>query len=114
MIFVGDSGLVGNRMCQVGQRKPLLLQLATIDAARERDWLETDSRNTIDVFNSDPNDVSDLVIVDAFYDCRNKNNLQPGTADVLDGLHLRSEQRLTACTDINVISHAIELQVQRL
>src|SRR5260370_22529324 len=80
----------------------------------EGDRLEADAADAIDVLQSEPDDVADLVIVQAFHDGRDEDDLQPGLPDVLDALQLLLPQRFAARAAVNIVADAIELQVERV
>src|SRR5690349_21094225 len=68
---LGQSRLIGDRVRQVRECEPLLLEFPPIDASREGDWLEADRRDRIDVCEREPNDVTNLMVVYALHDRRN-------------------------------------------
>src|SRR5271157_2846674 len=113
-VQLGDTRLLADAARKISQRESLRQQLVLGDASRERDRLEADPRNRVDVLDRHAHDVADLVIVETLDDRRNEDNLHARRAAVLDDLHLSLEQRLPARAAIHVVSDTIELQVERV
>ncbi len=113
-VHFGYSGLVGNAVRKIGQRKALFLQFLAVDTAGEGDRLEADRRYRIDVLERDADDVSDLVVVDPLHDGGHQADLDAGLAAVFDCPQLGFQQRLPADLEIDVVGHAVKLQVDVL
>ena len=62
------------------QSEALGQQFVFGDASGEGHWLKADAGNGIDILNRHANDVADLVIVQAFYNRRDEDDLETGFA----------------------------------
>src|SRR4051812_2200863 len=82
------------------------------DPAGERYRLEADPAGTFDVLQREADDVADLVIVQALDDGGDEDDLQAGLFDVLDALELLLPQALAAGPPVDVVAHAVELEVE--
>ena len=112
MIRVGHACLVGDAVGQIRLCEALLLQIATIDAAREGHGLEAEAADAIDVINGEPHHVAELMVVHALDDGGHKDNLQAHRAAILNAGQLGFHQALAAGAEIDVVREAVELQVE--
>src|ERR1035441_529971 len=114
LVRVGDAGLLLNGVGEIGKREALGLQFMFSDASGEGNRLEADPTGAIDVLQGQADNVADLVIVEAFDDGGDEDDLEPGALDVLDALELFLPQRLAARAAVDVVADAVELQVKRV
>ena len=112
LVDVADAGLVVDAVRHVRHGEPLGFEFVARDAAREAHRLEADGADHVDVLERQPDDVADLVVVQALDDGRDEADLHAGLAHVLDGLHLLFEQRFAARPHVGVVADAVELKVQ--
>src|ERR1035438_5184447 len=111
-VRVGYAGLLLNGVGEIGKREALGLQFMFGDAPGEGNWLKADAAGAIDVLQGHADNVADLVIVEAFDNGGDENDLEPGALDVLDALELFLPQRFAARATVDVVADAVELQVK--
>ena len=114
LVGIGDAGLLLHGMGEIGEREALGLQLVARDASGEGHRLEADAAGAIDIFERQPDDVADLVIVEAFDDGGNEDDFQAGFPDVFDALQLLFPQGFAARAAVDIVADAVELQIERV
>ena len=80
LVGVGDAGLLLDGVGEIGEREALGFELVLGDAAGEGHRLEADAAGAFDVLQREPDDVADLVIVQAFDDGGDEDDLEAGLA----------------------------------
>jgi len=113
-ILVGQAGLVGDGVRQIRLREALALEFSAVDAPRETNRLEAEATDAVDVVDGQANHVADLVVVHAFHDGGNEDDLQACLPAVFDASQLFLQQPLAARAKVNFIADPVELQVKRV
>src|SRR5438105_1751909 len=101
-------------MRQVRQRVALLqttLSGNRLVSSGKRNRLERQEGNLFWVVESEPNDRSDLIIIDAVDQRRNQYDLNAGFVQVVDGPELYIEQVAHLPVTVRIVADAVELNV---
>ena len=101
-------------MGEIGERESLGFQFVARDPAGKGHRLEADAADALDVFERQPDDVANLVIVHSLHDGGHEHDLQPGLLHVFNALQLLLPQRLAPRAAIDVVAYAVELEVERM
>ena len=111
-VRIGNTGLFLYGVGEIGESETLGFQFVARNPAGKGHRLEADAAGALDVLKSQPEDVANLVIVEALDDGGDEDDLQAGLLDVLDALQLLLPQRLAARAAVDVVADAVELEVQ--
>src|SRR5258708_33275209 len=80
-------------------------------AAGKRDWLKRKKRYLLWILQSKPNNRSDLIIVDAVYQCGHKNNLDSGLIEIINRTQFHVEQIPNLPMAIRVVSNTVQFEI---
>jgi hypothetical protein len=109
-----DADLIPHIVCKVGERVTLLQttlfgdQLVT---AGERYRLKRDERDLLRILECEPNDRSDLVVVDSVYKRGYEDDVDAGFVKIVDRTKLYVEQVTDLTMRVRIIADAVELQI---
>ena len=78
---------------------------------RERDRLERDRVDLVDVLDREADDGADLVVVDRIHNRDYQRDVHPGGVQMLDRFQLHIEQVVDGTVGVLVVADAVELQV---
>src|ERR1019366_2378116 len=112
LVGIGDAGLLLDGVGEIGEREALGFEFMPGDAPGEGDRLEADAAGAFDVLQGEADNVADLVIVEAFDDRGDEDDLKAGLLDVLDALQFLLPQGLAAGAAVDIVADAVELQVE--
>src|SRR5216684_1317132 len=79
--------------------------------ARKRDRLERQKRDLLWIIQSEPDNGSHLIIVDAVYECRDQNNLNPRLVKIINRPELNIEEIAHLAMAIRVVPNTVELKI---
>ena len=103
-------------MCEVSKRVTLLQATLFGDqlvAARERHRLERDERDLLRILESEADDRSDLVVIDAVDQRCNEDDVNAGFVQVVDRTKLDVEQVADLAVRVGVVADTVELQINK-
>ena len=112
---LADAGLVLHVVREVRERIALALPGLVVDllvAPREGDGLEGDGVDLVDVPDSEPQDVADLVVVDRVHDRRDQGDVDPRRVEVVERPELDVVQVADAAVRVRLVSDPVELKVR--
>ncbi len=109
-----DTDLVLHVMREVRQRVALLqttLLSNLFVATGERNRLERQERDLLRIIQSEANDRTNLIVVDAVHERGDEHDLNTRFMQVVNGAHLHVEQVADLTVAVRIVADTVELQV---